>query len=188
LVKQVEMMVQEIGLLQDQIKNMTGHYGHGAAVGTMDDSLGNSWSDIANMVNQGINPGDATQVKQYKDSLHAYATKFPALDPSLQTANPRINADYASSYRNAIAGLGFADSSVGQVDSYLGDLSVLRDRVDQTDNLKSAIDLNTAVNVKIAQLNAQMAKLQAAQLALQANGQNIENNDYAAQSEFFSSK
>jgi len=187
LVDQYQTMLQQVSLLQDQIKSATGHYGQGASIGAVDEWKNTSWDDIADMVNNGVNPGDGEQVRNFKAAREKYKTQFPMPDASVQTGDPRMKRLYDANYAEAIGGLGIADASLHEVGKNEADLEALRKRIDVTDNLKSAIDLNTAVNIKAAQINAQIARIQALQLHLQAASQNSENSSTAAQAEFFGS-
>ena len=109
----------------------------------------------------------------------------PALSVDLQTSNPRMRNAYSQSYQDAATGTALGESTFNQVNSYLADIDNLKSRIDQTENLKSAVDLNTAVSVRVAQLNGEILRIQAAQLRLQAGTQTQNTNAYAAQAEFF---
>jgi hypothetical protein len=178
-------MAQQVGLLKQQLSSVTGHYGMGAIGAPVNGWGATSWTDIANMVGHGVNPGDAAQVQAYKQAQAGYAVQNPALSVNLQTSNPRMNAAYSRSYSDGMTGTALGESTFNQVNGYLSDIDTLKGRIDQTDNLKAAVDLNTAVSIRVAQLNGEMLRLQAAQLRLQAGNQTQASNGYAAQAEFF---
>jgi hypothetical protein len=144
-----------------------------------------SWNDIANMVNTGVNPGDATQVAAYKTARAQIVTEFPALDPALQTANPRMNAVYGTSYQAAVTGMSAGQGTFNGLQTHLTELQILKDKIEQTSNVKAAIDLNSAIAVKNAQINAEILRTAATQLYLQGNSQNSLTSAQAAQAEFF---
>jgi hypothetical protein len=183
--KQLETMIEQVALLKQEISSMTGHYGMGNVGGSVNGWGGTTWADIADMVGQGINPGDAAQVRGYKEARARYTAQFPALANDLQTGNPRMNAAYNRSYSDARTGTALGESTFDQVDTYLADIETLKNRIDQTDNLKNAMDLNTAVTVRVAQLNGEILRIQSAQLRLQAANQTQTANGSAAEAEFF---
>ena len=137
------------------------------------------------MVGQGINPGDAAQVQAYKQAQAGYVNRIRSLSVNLQTSNPRMNVAYSQSYSDGITGTALGESTYNQVNAYLADIDTLKGKIDQTDNVKAAMDLNTAVSIRVAQLNGEILRMQAAQLRLQAGNQMQASNGYAAQAEFF---
>ena len=185
MAQQLETMVQQVGLLKQQISSVTGHYGMGAIGARVNGWGATSWTDIATMVGQGVNPGDAAQVRAFKEAQAGYIVQNPSLSVDLETANPRMNAAYKRAYSDGMAGTALGESTFDQVNGYLADVEALKGKIDQTDNVKAAIDLNTAVCVRVAQLNGEMLRMQAAQLRMQAGNQTESSNGYAAQAEFF---
>jgi type IV secretion system protein VirB5 len=97
-----------------------------------------------------------------------------------------MSAVYTSDYQSAMTGMSVGEETFNSVQMHLAELQTYKDRIEQTDNLKAAVDLNTAVNVKVAQLNAELLRMHAIQLHLQASGQNDMTSGQAAQAEFFS--
>jgi hypothetical protein len=185
MARQLETMYQQVTLLQQQIQSVTGHYGMGAQGSVVNPWGVTTWVDIADMVSKGFNPGDGAQVQAYKQAQARYSTQFPELSGSLQTGNPRMNAAYTQSYSDGISGMSLGESAFNQVNSDLADIQALKDRIDQTDNLKSAMDLNTAATIRVAQLNGEILRVHAAELRLQAANRNDGANGSAAQAEFF---
>ena len=181
----LEKMAEQIVLLKEQVQSLTGHYGMGS-LGAPVNSWGSStWNDIVNMVNTGVNPGDAAQVAAYKAARVQNQTQFPALDPSLQSTNPRMIAAYKTSYQAGISGMSAGQGTFNSLTTHLTELQVLKDKIEQTPTVKAAIDLNTAVAVKNAQINAEILRTNAMALYLQGNSQNSRTNGQAAQAEFF---
>lgn len=185
MTQQLETMVQQVALLKQQLTSVTGHYGMGAIGAPVNGWGASGWSDIANMVGQGVNPGDAAQVQAYKQAQAGYVAQNPALAVDLQTSNPRMNITYRQSYSDAVTGTALGEGTFNHVNAYLADIETLKGRIDQTENLKAAMDLNTAVAIRVAQLNGEILRIQAAQLRLQAGNQTQASNGYAAQAEFF---
>jgi len=185
MAQQLETLMQQVGFLKQQISAVTGHYGMGGVGAPVNGWGATSWADISNMVGQGVNPGDAAQVQAYKRAQVVCMTQNPVLQVDLQTSNPRMNVAYSQSYSNGITGTALGESTYNQVNTYLADIDQLKGKIDQTDNLKAAMDLNTAVSIRVAQLNGEILRMQAAQLRLQAANQMQSSNGYAAQAEFF---
>lgn len=184
-VQQLATLYQQVALMKDQIQSITGHYGMGTLTGHVNAWGTVSWQDIIDMVNSGVNPGDAAAVQAYTQARAQYAQSYPALSPALLPQNPRVSAIYSGDYQSAMAGLGMGDQTFNSVQGHLADLQVYKDKINQTDNLKAAVDLNTAVSVKVAQLSAELLRVNAMQLHLQASHQNDVTSGQAAQTEFF---
>ena len=181
----LEKMTEQILLLKQQVQSLTGHYGMGSLGGPVNGWGTTSWNDISNMVNTGVNPGDAAQVAAYKTARAGIVNQFPAVDPSLQTTNPRMNALLGNTYRSAVAGMSAGEGTFNSLNTDLTELQVLKDKIEQTTTVKAAIDLNTAVAVKNAQISAELLRTSAVALYLQGNSQNAVTSGQAAQAEFF---
>jgi hypothetical protein len=181
----LEKMAEQIVVLKQQVASLTGHYGMGSLGGPVNSWGSSSWDDIVNMVNTGVNPGDASQVAAYKTARAQNQTQFPPLDPSLQSTSPRMIAAYQSSYQAGITGMSAGQGTFTGVTAQLSELQVLKDKIEQTPTVKAAIDLNTTVAVKNAQINAEILRTHALALYLQGNSQNQQTNGQAAQAEFF---
>ena len=181
----LERMAEQIVLLKQQVQSLTGHYGMGSLGGPVNSWGSSSWNDIVNMVNTGLNPGDASQVAAYKTARAQNQSQFPPLDPSLQSTSPRMIAAYKTSYQAGISGMSAGQGTFNGLTTQLAELQVLKDKIEQTSTVKAAIDLNTAVAVKNAQINAEILRTGAMALYLQGNSQNTQTNGQAAQAEFF---
>jgi len=181
----LERMAEQIVLLKQQVQSLTGHYGMGSLGGPVNGWGSSSWGDIVGMVNTGVNPGDAAQVQAYKQARAQVVTQFPALDPSLETPNPRMNAVYSANYQAAVTGMSGGEAAFNGLTTQLAELQTLKDKIELTTTVKAAIDLNTAVAVKNAQINAEILRAGAMQLYLQGNTQNSITSGQSAQAEFF---
>jgi hypothetical protein len=171
--------------LKQQVQTMTGHYGLGELGKPLNPWGGSSWADISDMVNHGVNPGDAAAVRAYQTARTRYQNQFPVLSGPLQTSNPRMNASYNQTYSDAMTGMGLGEANFNQINDTLADVQALKDQIEQTDNVKSALDLNSAISVRVAQINGEILRTQAAQLRLQAADKNNAASGNAAQTEFF---
>lgn len=181
----LSMMAQEIVLLKQQVQSLSGHYGIGNLSGPINGWGTSSWADIVGMVNTGVNPGDAAQVQAYKAARAQYAGQYPPIDPNLASASPRMQAVFGSTYQAALTGLSAGQGTFNGVSAPLADLQTYQNQIEKTTTVKAALDLNTAVGIKSAQINAELLRNNALQLYLQANAQNTVSSGQAAQAEFF---
>jgi hypothetical protein len=181
----LSMMAQQITMLKQQVQSMSGHYGIGNLSGPINGWGTSSWGDIVGMVNTGVNPGDASQVQAYKAAHSQVAAQYPPLDPNLAASNPRMQAVWSGTYQAAITGLSAGQGTFNAASVPLADLQAYQNRIEHTDTVKAALDLNTAVGIKSAQINAELLRTNAMQLYLQANAQNAIASGQAAQSDFF---
>lgn len=181
----LEKMAEQIVLLKQQVQSLTGHYGMGSLGAPVNGWGSSSWDDIIQMVNTGVNPGDAAQVAGYKAAQAQLVTQFPPVDPSLQSPNPRLAAAYNANYHAGIAGMSAGQGTFNSLQTSLTELQVLKDKIEQTPTVKAAIDLNTAVAVKNAQIDAEILRTNAVALYLQGNRENSLTSGQAAEAEFF---
>jgi hypothetical protein len=185
MARQLVVLYNQVDILKQQVQSVTGHYGMGGLGRPINPWNGSSWAAISDMVNNGINPGDAEAVRAYQAARTRYQNQYPVLSDGLRTSNPRMNATYNQTYSDAVTGMGMGEASFNEVNTTLADVQTLKDRIEQTDNVKSAMDLNAAISVRVAQINGEILRTQAAQLRLQAADKNGAANGYAAQAEFF---
>ena len=181
----LSMMVQQIAILKQQVQSLSGHYGIGNLSGPINGWGTTSWDDIVGMVNTGVNPGDAAQMQAYKSARAQAITQYPPLDPNLAASNPRMQALWSGTYKAAITGLSTGQGTFNATALPLADLQTYQNRIEHTETVKAALDLNTAVGIKSAQINAELLRTQAEQLYLQANAQSAMTSGQAAQADFF---
>jgi hypothetical protein len=179
------MMAQQIAILKEQVRSLSGHYGIGNMSGPINGWGTSSWGDIVGMVNTGVNPGDAAQVQAYKAARAQVSVEYPPIDPNLAAASPRMQAVWSGTYKAAITGLSAGQGTFNAATMPLADLQTYQNRIEHTDTVKAALDLNTAVGIKSAQINAELLRTNAMQLYLQANAQNAIASGQAAQADFF---
>jgi hypothetical protein len=179
------MMAQQIAILKEQVQSLSGHSGIGNLSGPINGWGTSSWSDIVGMVSTGVNPGDAAQVQAYKSARAQVSNQYPPIDPTLAASSPRMQAVWSGTYQAAITGLSAGQGTFNAAAVPLADLQTYQNRIVHTDTVKAALDLNTAVGIKSAQINAELLRTNAMQLYLQANAQNAMASGQAAQSDFF---
>ena len=96
-----------------------------------------------------------------------------------------MQAVWSGTYQAAITGLSAGQGTFNAATVPLADLQTYQNRIEHTDTVKAALDLNTAVGIKSAQINAELLRTNAMQLYLQANAQNAMASGQAAQADFF---
>jgi hypothetical protein len=124
-------------------------------------------------------------VARYKAIRDQYLATYPPLAEPLRPVLPRLEDVRKANYQAGIMGLSSSRSIYNALNDQLKDLQSLKDAIDKTPTLKAAVDLNTAVGLKNAQINAELLRTQAIGVYIQANSQASENNAQSAQAEFF---
>lgn len=130
--------------------------------------------DLANMVQQGLQTGSLS------DRLTYYNQHFPIPTAAqLTPADPKsVQANYGVfSAVSANAALTVSDKGFDQVKTVMDQLNYLYRQIDQQQSVKQSIDLNSVILLKIVALQAELIRLQAQQLKMQAVGQQ-EGNGY----------
>ena len=179
------MMAEQINQLKAQVQSLSGHYGMGSLGAPVNGWGASSWNDISNMVSTGVNPGDAAQVQAYKTARAQVVSQYPALDPTLQTTNPRMSAVYGGTYQAAVTGMSSGQGTYNSLNTLLTELQTLKNKIEQTPTVKAAIDLNNAIAVENAEITAELLRSQTVALYVQSNAQNAVTSGQAAQTEFF---
>jgi len=185
MAKQLATMAQQVALLKNQIQSMTGHYGMGKLGGELNKWGNTTWQDVGAMAEKGVNLGDSDAIRVFKEAHQRYQRNNPPLPANLVPQNQRTQTMYSRNYQDAINGMGIGEQTFNSLPGHLRDLQTYKTRIEQTQNLKGSMDLNTAVVVKNAQLSAEILRLNALQFHMQANTQNNQTSGQAAQAEFF---
>lgn len=154
---------------QTMQQSLMGSYGIGASNNLAREQKFRDWTpssaDLMNMVAQGLQTGSLS------DQLAYYNQKFPVLtaeqlSPS-QSSSP-VTQHQVFSAIAANAALSIADKSFDRLPEIMEQLNFLYRQIDQQQNLKQAQDLNSVILLKIAALQADLLRVQAQQLKIQA--------------------
>lgn len=125
--------------------------------------------DLEQMTKQGLQTGSLA------DQIRYYNQKFPI--PTQHTEHATAANDYNSfAQSNTNAAFSVADKSFDNAKLIAQQINQLYQEIDQQDNLKSSTDLNSAILLKIVALQADLMRIQAQQLKLQAVNQQQNNS------------
>jgi len=120
-------MAEQIVLLKQQVQSLTGHWGMGLSAGRSipGDPVPGRHRD---MVNTGVNPGDASQVAALRQPAARTKASFRLSDPSLQSSNPRMIAAYKPPYQAGISGMSAGQGTFNTLATQLANCKVLKDK------------------------------------------------------------
>lgn len=135
-----------------------------------------SWQDV--VANQAKGVYGARQ-QHYEQSIQTLPPEG-FTDPNGQDAvSYRMSTD---AVRSSLAG---GDQLYGAVQTHLNNITALGHRVDATDSLKEAQDLQNRIATETAMMQTAAAKLNALTLNLQANMVNAQNQAVSANKKFY---
>lgn len=167
MVEQVSQLKAQLEQLKNQYAAVTGTYGIGSLV--QGDTFAaakivpGSWQEVVSL----------QQAGQYKTKLDYYDNLMKRVDPALFANDPSRNAGaYKLSYDNTRAALAVTDATYDAVETHRKNIEQLIQRIDGTQNLKEATDLNNRLVAENAMLQISIARLTAVQNNLNASAQN----------------
>ena len=163
---------------QTMEKSLTGNSGVGAAINTPEEQSFRDWTpsaqDLQNMVSQGLQTGSmADQIKYYNEKFNV--PRSVDLTPADENSVMGSYGEFSAISTNAA--LSVADKSFNNASAISKQLNYLYGLIDQQPTLKQSMDLNTAIALKIAALQAELMRLQAQQLKMQAVSQHETNSN-----------
>lgn len=137
--------------------------------------------DLEMMVQQGLQTGSLA------DRIKYYNQKFPL--PTIQQLSPdgqsNVNANYGVfSAVTTNAALGVADKGFNNAAEIVQQINLLYSKIDTQQSLKQGLDLNSVILLKIAALQADLMRIQAQQLKMQAVSQQAGNTQRSVMSGF----
>lgn len=158
-------------------QGLTGIAGVGALFSTPQEQAFRNWTptaeDLANMIKEGLQTGSlADQIKYYNQ-------KFPI--PTASSITPGDPHSVAAQYGvfsaiNTNAALSIADKSFDNVQQIQTQINYLYSLIDRQQTLKQGMDLNSAILVRIASLQAELIRLHSQQLKMLAVAQQQGNS------------
>lgn len=157
-------------------KSLTGNSGVGATFNTTEEQNFRNWTpsskDLENMVRQGLQTGSmADQIKYYNEKFNVPSAAD--LTPADENSVMGNYGEFSAVSTNAA--LSVADKSFDNARAISLQLNSLYSMIDQQPTLKQSMDLNTAIALKIAALQAELMRIQAQQLKMQAVSQHQNN-------------
>lgn len=183
LKRQYDMMNKQYDELVALKDNLTGSYGMGSLLNGLEDQssrrpLPQTWQEVVQMQTQGF----------YGDRLKHYSLMLPTIDIKLLSSNlkDRDVIGYKLAKENTQSAFAATEAIYNQLEKRLKTIESLVGQIDQTQNVKETMDLNSRIVAETGFVSLEMARLNSLQLNLQATLQNEANRELENHSEFFS--
>ena len=173
-IQQYSQMVQQLAQLKEQLvqlKNqyaaVTGSYGVGglrqSEALAAEAIVPGSWQDVVRL----------QQAGKYQTKVAYYEGLMKAVDPAVFAKDGSRSAGaYKLSYDNTRAAFAVTDATYDAVEVHRGNIEQLIQRIDGTQNVKEAADLNNRLISENAMLQIAIARLSAVQSNLSASAEN----------------
>ena len=178
MVEQVSQLKAQLAQLKDQYRAVTGSYGIGSLLQeetlTAGSIVPGSWQEVVRL----------QQAGKYKTKMDYYEGLMKAVDPALLEKNTTRSAGaYKLSYDNTRAAFAVTDATYESVETHRRNIEQLVRRIDSTQNIKEAADLNNRLISENAMLQIAIARLAAVQGNLNASAQNDRLQSQATRTE-----
>ena len=178
MVEQVTQLRAQLEQLKSQYQAITGTYGVGGILQgealAAESIVPGSWQDIVKLQQGGA----------YKAKMDYYEGLMKAVDPALlETGKSRSTGAYKLSYDNTRAAFAVTDASYDAVEVHRRNIEQLIRRIDATQNIKEATDLNSRLTSENGMLQVAIARLAAVQGNLSASAQNDRLQSHATRTE-----
>ena len=178
MAEQLTQLKAQLEQLKSQYQAVTGSYGIGGMLQgetvAAERIVPGSWQDVVRL----------QQAGQYKTKMDYYEGLMKAVDPALlQAAESRDSGAYKLSYDNTRAAFAVTDATYDAVEMHRRNIEALIQRIDGTQNVKEAADLNNRLISENAMLQIAIARLAAVQGNLSASAQNDRLQSHATRTE-----
>ena len=178
MVEQVTQLKAQLEQLRSQYQAITGSYGVGGLLQgealTAQSIVPGSWQDIVKLQQAGA----------YKSKMDYYEGLMKAVDPTLLAADKSRNTGaYKLAYDNTRAAFAVTDATYDAVEVHRTNIQQLIQRIDSTQNIKEATDLNNRLISESTMLQIAVARLAAVQGNLSASAQNDRLQSQATRTE-----
>ena len=178
MVEQVTQLKAQLEQLKSQYQAITGSYGVGGLLQgealAAQSIVPGSWQDVVRLQQGG----------RYKTKMDYYEGLMKAVDPALLASDTGRNAGaYKLSYDNTRAAFAVTDATYDAVETHRSNVEHLIRRIDSTQNIKEATDLNNRLISENAMLQIAIARLAAVQGNLSASAQNDRLQSHATRTE-----
>ena len=178
MVEQLNQLRAHLEQLRAQYRAITGSYGVGAMLQgealAAQSIVPGSWQDIVKLQQSGA----------YKTKMDYYEGLMKAVDPTvLQADESRSTGAYKLSYDNTRAAFAVTDATYDAVEVHRRNIEQLIQRIDATQNIKEATDLNNRLVSENSMLQIAIARLAAVQGNLSASAQNDRLQSQATRTE-----
>ena len=167
MVEQVAQLKAQLEQLKNQYQAVTGNYGIGGLNQSQTLSAASivpgSWQEVVSL----------QQAGQYKTKMAYYETLMKSVDPALFANDTSRNTGaYKLSYDNTRAAFAVTDATYDSVETHRKNIEQLIQRIDGTQNIKEATDLNNRLVSENAMLQISVARLAAVKNNLNASAAN----------------
>ncbi len=186
LKKHYDMLKKQYDELVATKNALTGSYGMGTLENGPLAELGRktmpaTWQEVVALQNSGVLPGIFSERQNYFKKL------IPDIKDDLFSLNPhdRNITGYKLSSDRTRAAFAATEAIYNQITNRLKSIETLTKKIDHTDNVKEATDLNSRIAAENGFLSIEMARLNSLQLSLQTVLQNNQNQAQANHAEFF---
>ena len=178
MVEQLNQLRAQLEQLRNQYQAITGSYGVGAILQSealaAQSIVPGSWQEIVKQQQAGA----------YKTKMDYYEGLMKAVEPALLTAEAsRTTGAYKLSYDNTRAAFAVTDATYDAIEVHRRNIDRLIRRIDSTQNIKEATDLNNRLVSENSMLQIAIARLSAVQSNLSASTQNDRLQSQATRSE-----
>lgn len=183
LKRQYDMMKKQYDELTALKDSVTGSYGMGLLMNGAEDSasrrpLPQTWQEVVQMQKDGF----------YGDRLEHYAKLLPDIATKILSTHgqDRDVVGYKLAKDHTRTAFAATEAIYDQLQKRLATIETLVSRIDKTQNVKEAMDLNSRIVAESGFVSLDLARLNSTQLSLQAVLQNDSNRELENHSEFFS--
>ena len=178
MVEQVSQLKAQLEQLKSQYQAVTGSYGLGSLMQSETLSAASivpgSWQEVVKLQQSGA----------FKSKLDYYENLMKRVDPALFANDTSRNAGaYKLSYDNTRAAFAVTDATYDSVETHRKNIEQLIQRIDSTQNIKEATDLNNRLVSENAMLQISVARLAAVQNNLNASAENDHVQSQATRTE-----
>lgn len=160
LQKEYQMLTEQKQKLETLVNDAEGHYGYGAILNSAADLKNQEWSpNNWQSALQGLSGGNP---ERYQELLKAYQTNHPVMSKNdfLQGASATQASLYQQQNLVNQAIDVQATYSFNDIQQHLNMIHQLSEKIDQTQNTKAALDLNTRLIAELAYISTQELKIQ----------------------------
>ena len=184
-IQQYQQMVEQVAQLKAQLEQLraqhqaiTGSYGVGGILQgealAAQSVVPGSWQEVVKLQQGGT----------YKAKIDYYEGLMKAVDPALLDAGKsRGTGAYKLSYDNTRAAFAVTDATYDAVEVHRRNIEQLIRRIDATQNIKEAADLNNRLISENGMLQIAVARLSAVQGNLSASAENERLQSHATRTE-----
>ena len=178
MIEQLAQLKAQLEQLRNQYQAVTGNYGVGGlgqaeALGAQAIVPG-SWQEVVKLQQEG----------KYQTKMDYYEGLMKTVDPALFASDKSRNAGaYKLSYDNTRAAFAVTDATYDAVEVHRRNIEQLIQRIDSTQNIKEATDLNNRLVSESAMLQIAIARLSAVQGNLSASAENDKVQTQATRTE-----